>query len=456
MRGDLAALFRLAWPTALAQVGMMLFGIVDVWMVGRLGSREIAAVGLADVCAFGSLIFGLGLVMGIDPIVTQAHGAGPRGGAQAGLALQRGLVLAVLVSIPLGFIWLHTDVLLLWFGQTEEMASLALAYTSAQVFSIPLMLSFAAMRQYLQGREMIFVPLVVVLAGNLLNVVFNEVLIFGRLGVPALGVVGAGLATGLSRLMLALGLWGVIAWRRLHAGAWTRWSRASFAPRGLLVIARYGVVIGVQLCLEVWAFSAATVFAGWLGERAAAAHIVALKVISFTFMMPLGISIAAATRVGNLLGAGSPPRAQRAAWIALAFSGTLMCLTAVLFTLGRNVLGTVFTTDAAVLALAATLFPVAAAFQLFDGTQVVGSGILRGMGTPRPAAVFNLIGYYVIGLPLGYVLGFRAGWGLAGVWAGLGAGLGVVAIALVWWIATRGPATVTRLAISAAPEQASA
>ncbi len=448
MRRDLGILFSLAWPTAATQVGMLLFGIVDIWMLGRLGSTAIAAAGLADVIGFGSLIFGFGLVMGIDPIVTQAHGAGGTAARASGLALQRGLVLAGLVSIPIGLIWLQADTLLRVFGQSEHIASLGWSYLAVQLPSIPFILAFAAMRQYLQGREMIFVPLGVVLFGNVCNVAFNEALIFGKFGAPELGIVGAGVATGLSRVVIALGLVGVIAWRRLHAGAWQPWSRASFRWSGLRDVGRFGLVIGIQLCLEVWAFSAATVMAGRIGENEAAAHVIALKVISLVFMVPLGISIAAATRVGNLLGAGHPARAQRSAWIAIGFAGVIMCVSAFFFVVGRHVLGDIFTDDPTVLALAATLFPIAAAFQLFDGTQVVGGGVLRGMGTPRPSAVFNLIGYYGVALPLGYVLAFWADWGLVGIWTGLGAGLGLVAIALLAWIAKRGPATVTQLAIS--------
>ena len=357
MRRDLAVLFRLAWPTAVTQIGMMLFGIVDIWMLGRLGSTAIAAAGVADIVAFGSLIFGMGVIMGIDPVVTQAHGAGGEAAKEAGVALQRGLVLALLVSIPIGAIWLHADHILLALGQSEIVAGFGWAYVSSQVWSIPLILAFLAMRQYLQGRELIFVPLYVVLFGNVLNVAFNEALIFGKFGAPELGIVGAGLATGLSRLVLFLTLWAVIAWRRLHAGAWRPWSRDSFSWSGLTHIARFGVVIGVQLCLEVWAFSGATAMAGWLGEKEAAAHVIALKAISFMFMAPLGISIAAATRVGNLLGAREPQRAQRAAWISIGFAAAIMACSATVFIVARHGLGALFTDDAAVVALAATLFP---------------------------------------------------------------------------------------------------
>ncbi|MHC4548384.1 MAG: MATE family efflux transporter [Planctomycetota bacterium] len=443
MGAEIRVLSRLAWPVVASQAGMMLFGLVDTWMVGRLGARELAAVALADVCLFGSLILGLGLVMGIDPIVAQAHGA--RDGVRAGRACQRGIVVALLASVPLTLVWLNVDTLLGWLGEEEDLAGLAQVFASAQVFCIAPFLVFATLRQYLHGRGLMLPPLYVICGANVANVFLNWVLIFGHLGFPALGVQGAGLATGLTRTLMMVALAVLVFGGGLHRGAWTPWSAASL--RGLSQVLRYGLPVAVQFGLEVWAFSASTVIASRIGVTATAAHIIVLRLASFAFMFPLGISIASATRVGNLLGARDRAGAQRAAWAGLGLGAGVMCISALAFVLVPFYLARFFNPDPEVVALAVTIFPIAAAFQVFDGTQVVGGGILRGMGNPRPAAAFNLIGYYALALPLGWALAFRWGLGLPGIWWGLCVGLCLVAASLVGWIAVRGPAHVARLAI---------
>jgi len=443
-RREIRALVRLAAPAIAAQVGTMMLGIVDTWMVGRIGARELGAVALADTVMFGTMIFGMGLVMGLDPIVSQAHGAGD--GPAAGRALQRAIVLGVLVTIPLTFVWFQTRPLLRLLGQADDLAAIGGVYARAQVWALAPFLVFHALRQYLQCRGKMMAPLWIILFANLFNAGFNEVLIFGRLGFPALGVYGAGLATGLTRSFVMVALLVVIFAGRMHVGAWVPWSRRTFRWSGLREILKHGIAIGGAWALEVWAFSASTLLAGRISESAVAAHAVVLRLASLAFMVPLGISIAATTRVGNLIGARKPDDARRAAWVALAMGAAVMTLSATLFVTLRGVLGTIFTDDAQVLALAAGVFPIAAAFQLFDGTQVVGAGILRGMGATRPVAVFNFVGYYLLALPLAWWLAWERGLGLRGLWWGLALGLAVVACCLVGFVAARGPGRGPRAA----------
>ncbi|MBL8972342.1 MAG: MATE family efflux transporter [Myxococcales bacterium] len=434
---ELRRLVVLATPIVAAQVGSMMLGVVDTIMVGGIGSDALAAVALGTVWVLGTLVFGLGVTLGIDPLLTQAHGAGD--GPAVGLALQRGLVVAALASLPIGWLWLWTEEVLLLAGQTPTLARMAHDYVIVQVVSVPAFLGFTVLRSYLQARSIVAPTLWVTLVANLLNAGFNYVLIHGELGFPRLGLTGAGVATGLTRTLLFV-LLALVIWRgRLYVGAWRPWSRLALAPRGLGQIFALGLPVGVQLGLEMWAFQLATLFAGWLGEKQLAAHVVALNLASMSFMVPLGISMAAVTRVGNLLGAGRPQAAQRAAWVALGMGAGVMCVAAVSFVLLRGWLPRVYTEDLEVLAVAATLLPIAGAFQLFDGTQVVGGGILRGMGRTRPAAVFNLLGYYVLGLPVAYYLAFAVGMGVTGIWWGLTLGLMVVAGSLVLWVGVRGP-----------------
>jgi len=193
---------------------------------------------------------------------------------------------------------------------------------------------------------------------------------------------------------------------------------------------------------EMWAFQIVSLWSGLLGEIELAAHSFVLNLASLSFMVPLGVSLAAVTRVGNLIGAGKPQDAQRAAWVALAMGTAVMAISAIGFVLGRDLLPGLYTDDLEVARLAAAVLPVAAAFQLVDGTQVVGSGILRGMGKTRPAAFMHLFGFYGLALPLGWWLTFREGRGLAGLWWGLALGLAAVAVLMVAWIARRGPASI--------------
>ncbi len=437
---ELRRLVVLATPIVAAQVGSMMLGVVDTIMVGGIGSDALASVALGTVWVLGTLVFGLGVTLGIDPLLTQAHGAGD--GPAVGLALQRGLVVAAVASVPIAALWLVTEEMLLLAGQTPALARMAHDYVIVQVASVPAFLGFTVLRSYLQGRSIVAPTLWVTLIANLLNVAFNWVLIHGELGFPRLGLVGAGIATGLTRTLmfvfLALAIWH----GRLYVGAWRPWSRAAWDLAGLREIFALGLPVGVQLGLEMWAFQLATLFAGWLGEKQLAAHVVALNLASMSFMVPLGISMAAVTRVGNLLGAGRPEAAARAAWVALAMGSGVMCVAAASFVLLRGWLPRVYTADLEVLAVTATLLPIAGAFQLFDGTQVVGGGILRGMGRTRPAAVFNLLGYYGLGLPVAYYLAFEAGMGVTGIWWGLTLGLMVVAVSLVLWVGVRGPASM--------------
>ena len=391
IRAEMRRLAALALPVAATQVSTMMLGVVDTLMVGRASVSALAAASIGNVWIFGTLQLASGILFGLDPIVAQAHGSGE--GARAGLALQRGLVLALYLSVPFAALWTLGDAFLRFTGQDPSLARDAQRFIAVQIPSIPFFLAFGALRQYLQGREIVRPAMWVILLANLVNAALDWVLIFGHFGVPALGLVGAGVATALTRVLCFFALAALVRGLDLHRGAWRPWSANAFDPRGLREILAFGVPVGVQTSLEFWAFSGATLIAGRLGATALAAHTIALNMAALAFMMPLGISLAAVTRVGNLLGARRPLEAQRAAWVALALGACVMSASAVLFVVFRGELPRLYTPDAGVVALCASILPIAGAFQIFDGTQVVGCGVLRGMGRTRPAAVFNLIGY---------------------------------------------------------------
>jgi MATE family multidrug resistance protein len=437
-RGEIRRLAALALPVAATQVSTMLLGVVDTLVLGRFSVEALSAAALANLWIWGTLQLVFGTLSGVDPIVAQAHGA--RDGARAGLALQRGLVLALLLSLPLAALWLGTEEFLRAMGQDPALAAAAERFTIVQIPSLPFFLGFHTLRGYLQSREIVRPQLFVIAVANVLNLLFNWVLVFGNLGFPRLGLEGSGLATAATRVACGIALVALVLRGRLYEEAWMPWSRRAASPRALAEVLAIGIPIGIQTSLEAWAFSGAALLAGRLGTDALAAHTIVLQMAALSFMMPLGIALAAVTRVGNLIGARRQDDAQRAAWVALGLGAGVMATSAAAFLLFRQELPRLFTPDSTVVALAAGILPVAAAFQIFDGTQVVGCGVLRGMGRTRPAAVFNGISYWLLGLPLGWWLGLRAGWGLAGIWWGLCLGLAVVALLLVLWIRVRGPA----------------
>lgn len=435
---EVRALSKLAVPVVLAQVGSMMLGLVDTMMIARVDTHSLDSAALGNLWIFGTLIVGIGLVLGIDPIVSQAHGRGD--GRAAALGLQRGIVVGLLASVPIGLLWLFTEPVLLFANQSADHAAAAATYVHAQLPTLPVFLAFMAMRQYLQGRGILAPTLVVIVAANVLNGLLNWMLIFGHLGSPAYGLWGSAVASAVARGFMFAALLAWILRARLHRGAWVPWSRESFSVAGLREVLHYGVPVGMQYGLEVWAFQVATLLAGVLGELELGAHTLILNMASFSFMFPMGVSHAAAVRVGNLIGARDRHGAQRAAWVAFGMGAGVMGIAALTFLVFREGLPRLYGAEAPVVALAASLLPIVAAFQLMDGVQVIGGGILRGMGRIRPAAVFNLVGYYAIALPLAYWLAFVAGLGLAGLWWGLAFGLLVIAAALIGWVAVRGPA----------------
>ena len=431
-KSEFQTLLGLSIPVVAAQLGFMTMGVIDTMMVARIGVAELAAVAIATSWAWSSSSFFQGLVHGMDPLVSQAHGRGDGDGAA--LALQRGLVIACLSSLPLMALWIATEPLLILLGQDEHVAELAGNYMLARLPSALGFNLFIALRHYLAGRTIMRPAMWVMLIGNVANLFLNWVLIFGHLGFPRLGLLGAGLATGLTNVFLPIGLWLWIRYFRLHEGAWRRWDRNSFTLAGLGRYLRLGIPVGLQLSLEANAFTVAMIMIGWIGVVELAAHQVVINMASFTFMLPLGIAISASVRVGNLIGARDSDRLHIACRTAFAMGGGVMAVAAFIFVAFRQSLPLFYIEDVAVVSLAAVLLPIAGAFQIFDGLQVVGGGLMRGMGRPQAGAIVNLIGFYVIGLPLAWFLAFPAELGIVGIWWGLAAGLGGVALMLCLWV----------------------
>ncbi|CAN5816451.1 MATE family efflux transporter [soil metagenome] len=426
-RADVAAVVRLALPVTVVQVGIMAMGVVDTLMVGRVSPADLAAVALGNLYFFVVVVFGMGLLMALDPLVSQAMGAGDREGAAR--ALQRGMVLATVMGVVSSLALAPAAPLFHLAQQPPEVIPIAAGYA---LWSIPGTLAFywfVVLRQTLQGMARIAPIVWTIAAANVLNVGLNWMLIWGNLGAPRLGAVGSAMASSLARWFMA-GMLLVVSWRLLRGYLLpVRRGILGSAPMGRMV--RLGAPIGAQFQLEFGAFAAIGIFMGWVSTTTMAAHQVALNLVAFTFMVPVGISAAAAVRVGQEVGSGHADGARRSAGAALMLGMGFMVFTAALFLLVPGFFGRLYTDDPGVLAVVVILLPIAGVFQVFDGVQAVAAGVLRGVGDTRAPMWINILGFWVLGIPFSLFLGFGMGWGAAGLWWGLAGGLAAVAILLV-------------------------
>ncbi len=438
-------LTKLAIPIILGNVGTMMLHVVDTIMVGRLSTEALASAAIGGLWSSGTILLAMGIVMGIDPIVSQAHGAGDE--ERSSLAVQRGLIVGLTASILVAVVWFFADDCLLLLRQDPELIPAAASYVRAQIFSIPFFMSFIVLREYLQCREIMKPVMYVTIGANLFNWAANQYFIFGFGSFEGWGLTGAGVATGLSRVVMLVGLT-LLVWRgRLYVGGWKGWSRKAWSRSGLAEVMKHGLPAMLHIGLEIWAFATATAMAGVLTKHAKdpsilAAHQIVMNISSMTFMVPMGVSFSVVTRVGNLIGRREFERAQRAAWLALGMGAGSMALCGSVLFFARFKIPLLYDMHGETLALAATILPIAATFQIFDGLQVVGSGVLRGMGRTHVSAIVSLIGYWVLAIPLAWLLAFHLNHGISGVWWGLCLGLFVVAVTLVLWIRTRGPASL--------------
>jgi MATE family multidrug resistance protein len=430
-------MLRLALPVVLAELGWMAMGVVDSIMVGRVGPEPLGAVGIGRSAFMALMVAGIGALFGLDAVVSRSYGEGDV--RSCNVWLLHGVYLALLIAIPL------TTALVVaraWFDRwglhPEVLASMRPYYTAMCWSVVPLLL-YSTFRRYLQAVSRVRAVMVALVSANVIHLGANWLLIYGRLGAPALGAAGAGWSTLASTWYMALFLLGaVLLFDREEKTGLGRTPLAIDRARLLRLVA-LGAPAALQLALEVGVFATATALAGRLGPADLAAHHVALTLASITFMVPLGVASAAAVRVGQLLGRGEPDAARQAGWAALWLGTAFMAASATVFVVGPRPLMRVFTTDVAVIAIGVRLLAVAALFQLFDGLQVVSTGALRGAGDTRTAMVTNLVGHWLIGLPVGAWLCFGADWGVIGLWVGWLTGLGATGAFLVgaWARASR-------------------
>ncbi|HSL24237.1 MAG TPA: MATE family efflux transporter [Vicinamibacterales bacterium] len=429
VRSELAPMARLAAPVVLAELGWMFMGVVDTFMVGPLGPEAIGAVGVGSSVFMALAVFGIGSLLGLDTLVAQAFGAARLDECHRWLV--HGVALALVLSVPLTAACFGAETLLEDWGLNPQVLPLTREYLLVVLWSSLPLLLYAAFRRYLQALTIVRPVMIALISANVVNALANYVLIFGKLGVPAMGISGAALATVISRIYMAVFLLItiIVVERKSKTGLFDTPLRLEIA-RGRRLLA-LGLPAAMQAVLEVGVFAAATALAGRLPPAAVAAHQIALNMAAVSFMVPFGIASAAAVRVGHAVGRRDPAGTARSGWTAVLMGVSFMAIAAATFVLLPRLLIGAFTQDAAVLGIGVTLLRVAAVFQLFDGLQGVTTGVLRGVGDTRAPMLWNFAGHWLFGLPLGYVLAFRRGWGAVGLWVGLSAGLIVVGVVLI-------------------------
>jgi len=418
----------LAIPIIVGQVSQMLMGVTDSVMIGRVGAVPLAASALAGNLFGMFFVVGLGLLLPVTVLVARARGGGEP--QRCSELLRHGCWLALGFGLIETLVMLGLGQQLGRFGQPPEVVAAVGTYFNLIAISLIPSLLFQVFRQYAESLGQPRLPMVVMLGGVIANVILNWILIYGRWGVPALGLDGAGWATLLSRILVLVVIVVWLARDIRFAEFWPERWMTRISPTRLREMLRIGIPASGQLLFESGAFAAAAIMMGWLGTVPLAAHQIAISCAAVTFMFLLGLSMAVSIRVAEAVGAGERNRLRSIGFGGLAVGTILMTGFALVFFVGADVIAARFVSDPEVIATAGNLLIVAGIFQIFDGGQVVGSGALRGLTDVRVPTLITFVAYWVIALPGGYALGFAGGFGGFGIWLALAAGLAFAAVLL--------------------------
>jgi len=427
-KDEIIQTIKLAYPVIIGQLGIIMMGVVDSIMVGRLGAVSLAAASLGNSLIFIILIIGIGSSIVVSPLIAILVGA--KRYDECGVYFKQSLLVNILMScIMIAIILIGINFIYL-LNQPDEIIELAKTYMIIVGLSaLPLMI-YQTYKQFIEGLSVMKPAMVISLTANIINAFANWVLIFGKLGFPELGIAGAAWATFASRVFMALTMMFYVMINK-------RFKRydVNFHFRGLdfkviKKIISLGLPSGFQYFFEVGAFSFAVIMIGWIGANELAAHQIAINLASISFMAVLGISQAASIRVGNAMGEQSVYKIRKAGFTGIFLGASTMFLAGISFILLNHFLPTLYITDKNVIEIASRLIIIAALFQLSDGTQAVGIGILRGLTDVKGPTVITFVAYWVISLPIAYLLAFNFKLGVDGVWYGLLIGLTASAIML--------------------------
>ena len=417
---------HLAFPVVLSQVGQVTVSLADNIMVGHVGTTELAASSFANSIFLVGMLFGLGITIGITPLVGNAFGNNNL--KKVVIYLKNGLFIHFLAAVCLTSLMFLVYFLLPLMGQTSEVIKLAKPYYLLLCASYLPLIIFFAIRQFFEGIGNTRIAMIITLAANVVNVVVNYIFIYGKFGFPALGLNGAGVGTLIARIFMPL-LFAVFVIKNV------RFKRYFFvasvqkiSQAKIISILKIGIPIGFQIVIEMLAFSVGAIMMGWLGETPLAAHQVAIGLASLTYMISLGISQANTIRVSHQMGKRDFNSLKMAAYASTQMVLVFMSIMGIVFILSRRLLPYLFTPDPEVIQIAAGLLIIAAIFQIFDGLQVVMLSSLRGMADVRIPMFISFFSYLILGVPASYVFAFLLGFGPSGIWCGYLLGLGTAGI----------------------------
>jgi len=417
----------LALPVIIGQLGHIVTSVADSIMVGQLGVISLAAVSLAGSITSVPLVFGIGVAYGLTPLVARAYGQ-KRWGKAYRLLKNSTLVNLLTSTIMFLFAWL-LFLLVQKTNQSIEVIEESRVYLILIMVSyIPFML-FLSGKQYLEGMGDTKTPMRISLIGNLLNVLLNGVLIFGLFSFPVLGILGAGIATIIARIIMAIHVWYFVLEKRNNYKIVQ--DNVIISIRAIRSLLKLGLPSGLQYVFEVSAFAASAWIIGTYGPSQLAAHQIAINLASISYMAATGLGAAGTVRMGQLLGAKRGGEALNAGKSLFSLTIAFMIFTGILFFTLRNILPSFYTTDSDVISAAASLLIVATIFQVSDGLQATALGVLRGMQDVKTPTVISFVSYYVVALPLEWLLGTYFGWGAIGVWVALAIGLTLSATLLI-------------------------
>jgi len=422
--------FFIAYPVMLSQLGQVLVGVADSMMVGQLGAIPLAAASLGNSIFYVVMMFGIGVSMALSPLVAIADGKKSK--KRISRLFRHSFHINIAVGLLLFFIILFFSQMLGFLNQPAEVVELAVPYLLIITFSLLPFMFFQTFKQFAEGLSQTRQAMFITLFSNGVNVFLNWVLIYGNLGAPAMGLNGAGWATLISRVIMGLMMFYYVKKAKRFSHFSLNFSFKGLSFPMVSKILRIGVPTGFQFIFEVGAFSSAAIMMGWIGVNALASHQIAINLASISYMMASGLSSAATVRVGNQLGRNNIRGLRDAGFTAFIMVAMFMSISALLFIVLREFLPSLYIDDPAVIKLSASLLIIAGFFQLSDGVQVLGLGALRGMADVKVPTIVTLVAYWVIGLPLGYVLAFTYGLNEEGIWYGLLTGLTVTGALLLY------------------------
>lgn len=420
--------FLLSYPVMLSMLGQVMTGVADSVMIGRTGATPLAAASLANIVFFLLFTFGVGVSYSITPFVAEAEGKNEKSVIVD--LLKNGFLINMITGVILaaiGFLSVH---LLYHANQPEDVVDLAIPYLQIIAIAIIPSMVFQNYRQFGEGLHSTRIAMIIVVGCNLLNILLNYLLIYGKYGFPELGLNGAGWATLISRVLMGVLMAAYIYYGKKFADYRAGFSFGNYSRKLINRMLHIGIPAGVQFIFEVSAFGFSAIMMGWFGTEALAAHQIAINLASISYMTTSGIGAAATIRIGSYLGKKDIPTLRKAGFTLMIMALVIMTVWGIAFIFWRYELPVLYINDPAVIGIAAPLLVIAGLFQLSDGIQVVCAGALRGLQDVKIPSLMILVAYWVIGLPLGYWLGFTQGYGPIGIWIGLLIGLTVTAAAM--------------------------